>query len=127
MIYRRLVSKRTVWYLRDDRAMLAHAQETVVRDSTDGYGIQTPFVEDFEYFFFFALVCHKKHALLRFAQHDLIGRHVGFTLRNPIEIQFDARSGTRTHLATRTCQARGSHVLNADNEPSMHRLNAGFE
>ena len=90
-------------------------------------GVQAPLAEDAEDFFFAALFGHEQHALLRFGEHDLVGRHAGFALRHAVEIDLDADSAAAAHLAGGAGEAGGAHVLNADDGAGLHRFEAGFE
>ena len=44
----------------------------------------------------------------------------------PIQIDVHTRTGACAHLAARTGQSGGSHVLNADNQSLVHHLKTGF-
>ena len=79
---------------------MTNAQESVTRDTSDGHHVESPFVEDLEHFLLFVLFGHKQHTLLRFTQHDLVGRHSSLALGNPVKVQFHTRSRPRAHLAT---------------------------
>ena len=106
---------------------MTNAQESVTRDTSDGHHVQSPFVEDLEHFLLFVLFGHKQHTLLRFTQHDLVGRHSSLALGNPVKVQFHTRSRPRAHLATRAGETRRAHILDADDEPFLHGFKAGFE
>ena len=103
--------------------MMTHAQESVARYASNGYRVESPFVEYLEYFFLFGLLGHEQHALLRFAEHDFVGRHSTLPLWNVIEVQLHTRAGTRAHLAARTSETGRAHILDADDQSFVH----GFE
>ena len=74
-----------------------------------------------------ALVGDEQHALLRFGEHDLVGRHAGFALRDAVELDLDADFAAAAHLAGGAGEAGGAHVLNADDGAGLHGFEAGFE
>ena len=74
-----------------------------------------------------AFLRHQQHALLRFAQHDLVSRHAGFALRHEVEFDFSADVAARAHLAGGAGQPGGAHVLYADDGAGLHGFEAGFE
>ena len=90
-------------------------------------GVQAPLPEDAEDFVLAALLGHQQHALLRFGEHDLVGRHAGFALRHAVQIDLDADFAAAAHLAGGAGQAGGAHVLNADDRAGLHGFEAGFE
>src|SRR5260370_787213 len=89
--------------------------------------ITSPLAEDVENFLFAAFLRDEKHAFLRFAEQDLVGVHAGLTLRNAVHLDLDADATTCAHLASRTSEACGSHVLNANNRARLHGFEAGLE
>ena len=70
---------------------------------------------------------HQQHALLAFGEHDLVGGHAGFALRNEVELDVEAHAAARAHLAGGTGQAGRAHVLNADDGAGLHGFKAGFQ
>ena len=76
----------------DDLAVIFDAQEAAFGDFADDYGVEAPLFENLQDFGFAALFGDQQHALLRFAEHDFVGRHAGFALRDAGEIDFDARA-----------------------------------
>ena len=103
------------------------AKLAIVCNAADFDDIEPPLVENVEDFHFFVPVRDQQHALLRLAEHDFVCRHAGFTLRNILQIQLHAGTGTRSHFATGAGQASGAHILNADNQAFLHRLETGFK
>ena len=127
VVQRRLVGQRLVGNFRDDLAVLQHAHRRLGDDAADGDGIESPLLEDAEDFVFAALLGDQQHALLRLAQHDLVGSHAGVALRHQIEFDLQANAAAPAHLAGRAGQAGGAHVLDADDRAGLHGFEAGFE
>ncbi len=107
--------------------MLQHAQRVVRRDLAHFDRIESPFFEDAEDFIFAAFLRHQQHALLRFAEHDLVRSHAGFALRHAVEFDFNAHAAASAHLASGARQSGRAHILNADNRAGLHGFEAGFE
>src|SRR5260221_619694 len=74
-----------------------------------------------------ALFGDQEHALLRFAEHDFVRRHTGFTLGNFGEIDFDAGAAARGHFHGGAGEAGSAHVLNRDDCAGLHGFETGFE
>jgi len=104
-----------------------HAHLRIGSDAADFHRIQSPLLEDAEDFFFTALLRNQQHALLRLAEHDLVGRHPGFALRDVVEFDFDSGAATSAHLAGRTGQPGRAHVLYSNDRASLHRFQARFQ
>ena len=85
------------------------------------------FSEDAEDFVLAAFLRDQQHALLRLAQHDLVGRHAGFALRHQIQLDLQAHAAAPAHLAGRAGQPGRAHVLNADDRAGLHGFEAGFQ
>ena len=96
-------------------------------DAADLDCVQAPFFEDAKNFLLAAFLRHQQHALLRFAQHDLVCRHAGFALRHQIEFDFSSHMTARAHLAGGAGQPGGAHVLYADYSAGLHGFETGFE
>ena len=123
----RVVGEGVIGNLGDDFAVLEHAQLVVGGDLADFDGIESPLFEDAEDFVLAAFLRDQQHALLRFAEHDLVGSHAGFALRNSVEFDLNADAAASAHLAGRAGQPGGAHVLNADDCAGLHGFQAGFE
>ena len=74
-----------------------------------------------------ALLDDEQHALLRLRQHDLVRRHPGLALRHVRHVDLDADAAARAHLAGGAREARGAHVLDADERVGPHHLEACLE
>ena len=107
--------------------MLQNAHGWLVYDAADGYGIESPLLEDTEYFVLTAFFGHQQHTFLRFAEHDLVGRHTGFALRYQIKLDLQADAATPTHLAGGASEPRCAHVLDAYDRAGLHGFKAGLE
>src|SRR5581483_2744048 len=127
MVNRSIVCQRSVWNFRYDRAMLPNPERVFADDFADFDRIQSPLAEHTINFLFASLLRDQQHALLRFAQHDLVGAHAGLALRHAVHFDFDSNVTARAHLAGGTSQAGGAHVLNANDSASLHGLQASFE
>ena len=93
LVDRRIVGERLVGNLGDDFAVVQHAHLAVGGDAADFDRVQSPLLEDAKNFLLAAFLRHQQHALLRFAEHDLVRRHAGFALRHEVEFDLDARRG----------------------------------
>ena len=92
VVQRRFVGQLAAGDFGDHVAVILHDQPPGVGDDADRDRIQAPLVEDAEDLVFAALFGDQQHALLRFAEHDLVRRHAGFALRHVLQIDFDAGS-----------------------------------
>src|SRR5882762_2927695 len=112
---------------RGDAAVVVDAGNAAFGDAADDDGIESPLFEDGKDFTFAAFFGDEQHALLRFAEHDFVGRHARFALGNFGEIDFDAGAAARSHFHGGTGEASGAHILNRDDRASLHGFEAGFE
>ncbi len=101
LVHRRFVGQGGVWNLSDDFSVLEHAQLVVGRHLADFDGIESPLFEDAEDFVLATFLRDQQHALLRFAEHDLVGSHAGLALRHAVEFDLDADAAASTHFAGR--------------------------
>ncbi len=89
--------------------------------------MQIPFLEDAFDLRFASALGDQQHPFLRFGQHDFVRRHAGFALRHEGDVDLHAGAAARAHLRRRTRQARGAHVLDADERVRLHHLEARLE
>ena len=89
--------------------------------------MQVPFLEDPLDLGLAPLLDDEQHPLLRFRQHDLVGRHAGLALRHERHVDLDAGAAARAHLGRRTGQTGRAHVLDADERVGLHDLEARLE
>ena len=68
-----------------------------------------------------------EHALLRFGEHHLVGRHGGFALGHGVQLQADADAALAGHLHAAAGQPGGAHVLDGDDGVGGHQLEAGLD
>ncbi len=61
------------------------AHDVVGGDDAHFGAVETPFGEDGEDLGFSAFFRDEQHALLRFGEHDLVGGHAGFALRDFVQ------------------------------------------
>ncbi len=127
LVNRRIVGEGGVRNFCNHLAVLQHPHLRIPRHSADFDRVESPLFKDAEDLIFAALLRDQQHALLRFAQHDLVGSHASLPLRNAIQFDFDAGAPARAHLAGRAGQSGRAHVLNADDGPGLHGFEAGFE
>ena len=127
VVERRFVGQIAVPDFGDEHPVVAHAEHAVVGYKADGGRVESPFVEDVKDFLLAALFGDEQHALLRLAEHDLVGGHARFALGDVLQVDLDAGAGAAAHLAGRTREAGGAHVLNADNGAGVHGFEAGFK
>ena len=127
MIQRRVIGERGVGDLRDDFAVLQNSHGRLVDDAADGHGIESPLLEDAEDLVLAAFLGHQQHALLRLAEHDLVGSHAGFALRHQIEFDLQADAAAPAHLAGGASEPRRAHVLDAHDRAGLHGFKASLE
>src|SRR5581483_9632338 len=108
-------------------AVLQDAHLSVVGHPANFDRVQSPLFEDSKDFLSPAFVGHQQHALLGLAEHDFVGRHAGLALGNAVQLDLHPHVAARAHLAGGAGQAPGAHVLDADDRPGLHGLEAGFE
>src|ERR1035441_401293 len=111
----------------DNFAVVADAELAVAGDDADLGGFEAPLLEDAEDFVLAALIGHQQHALLALGEHDLVGRHAGFALRDAVKFDFDADFAAAAHLAGGAGQAGGAHILYADDGAGGHGFDASFQ
>ena len=87
---------------------------------------QIPFVENALHLLLAALLDDDQHALLRFAEHDLVRGHVRRALGHLGQFDLDARAGAGGGFAGGTGQAGGAHVLDAGDRAGGEQFQAGF-
>src|SRR5438445_633137 len=80
----RIVGKRGVWNIGNDLPVLQYAHARLTYHRTDFDGIQPPLAEYFVNFFLAAFLRDQQHALLRFAQQDLVRGHASLALRHAV-------------------------------------------
>ena len=97
-----------------------------VGDAADLRPGQVPLVKNAFDFVLAARLDDDEHALLRFAEHDFVGRHVGARCGTLVQFDLDAGAGARGGLAGRTGQARRAHVLNAGHGVGGQQFQARF-
>ena len=107
--------------------MMQDAQHAVVRHAAHFNGVESPFVEHVEDFAFAPAFGDQQHALLRFAEHHFVRRHVGFALRHARQVHFDSHAAARSHFRTRTRQPCRAHILNRDHGARAHRFEARLQ
>ena len=127
MVERRIVSERLIGNVGDQLAVMANAQARLGLDGADDDRVEAPLREDAQHFVFAAFFGDEQHALLAFGEHDLVGAHAGFALRNEIELDIEAHAAARAHLAGGAGEAGRAHILNADDGARLHGFKAGFE
>ena len=127
VVERRVVGERFVGNIGDQRAVMTDAQSRFIGDHADDHAVEAPLLEDVENLVLAALFGDEQHALLAFGEHDLVGAHASFALRNQVEFDVESDAATAAHLAGRTGEPGGAHVLNADDRAGLHRLKAGLK
>ena len=127
VIQRSVVGQRGIGNFSHDFAVLQHPHFRLADYAADGHGVESPLLENAEDFLFAAVLGDQQHALLRLAEHDLVGRHAGFALRHQVELDLQADAAAPAHLAGGTRQASRAHVLNADDRAGLHGFQAGFQ
>ena len=127
LVDRSVVGERFVGNFGNNFSVLQHAHLAVRGDAADLDRVESPFFENAEDFLLAAFLRHQQHALLRFAQHDFVGRHAGFALGNEVKFDFGSYMAARAHFAGGAGQPGRAHVLNADDGAGLHGFEAGFE
>src|SRR5258708_18866056 len=116
-----------MWNILHILAMLQDAQLIVGCYFADFDGVEPPLFKHAEHFVLAAFLGNQQHALLRFAQHDLVGAHAGFALGHAVEFNFDADAAASAHLAGRAGKSGRAHVLNADDRSGLHGFEASLQ
>src|SRR5450432_2434913 len=106
---------------------MADAEPSIPGNETDFGGFETPLPEHAEDFVLPALLRHQQHALLAFGEHDLIGGHAGFALRDAVQFDLNSDFAAAAHFASGAGEAGCAHVLNTDDCAGLHGFDAGFE
>ena len=127
MVDRRLIRQRAVRNLRGELSALLHHERAFRLDLADAHGVEVPFVEDRLDLALTTALDHHEHALLRLGEHDFVGSHAGLALRHMLHVDLDADAAAAAHLGRGTGETRGPHILDADESPGRHHLEAGFE
>src|SRR5271157_1303680 len=127
MVERGVVSQRFVGNVGDQFAVVADAEARPRLDGADDDGVETPLLKDLEDFVFAAPGGHQQHPLLALGEHDFIGGHAGFALRDEVQLDVESDAAAGAHLAGGTGQPGGAHVLDADDGAGLHGFKAGFE
>src|SRR5581483_9186510 len=99
LVKRRVIGESMVRDLCHDLPMLQHAHFPVIGYSTDFDRVEAPLFEYAKNLVLATLLCDQQHALLRLAEHDLVGRHAGFALGDTIELDFNSHMPACAHLA----------------------------
>ena len=76
---------------------------------------------------FAATMGDHEHALLRFAEQNLVRGHSALARRNLGHVDRHADISALGHLRRRRRETRGAHVLNRDDVPALDQLEARFE
>ena len=89
-IHGRFIGQRSIRNLCDNGAAIFDTQHAVVRHFADVDRVEIPLVENALDLGLAAALHDEQHALLRFRQHDLVGRHRGLALRDQRDVDLDA-------------------------------------
>ena len=111
----------------DSLSFFLDSHESITSDHADLRIGQVPLFENLFDPDFLTFFHDDQHALLGFAQKDLVGRHSGFPLRHEREIDFHAGPATAGSLTGRTSQTGSAHVLDASDAAAREQFQAGFE
>ena len=107
--------------------MMQHAHLVLWDHAADGNRIQSPLGKNPEDLIFAAVLGHQQHALLRFAQHDLVRGHAGLALGHAVKFDFQTHPAASAHLTGGAGEAGGTHILNADDGARFHGFEACFQ
>ena len=127
LIDRSVIRQRLVGNFRDNFAVLQHSHLRLRDDAADLHRVEAPFVEDFEHLSLSSPLHYQQHALLRLAEHDLVGRHRSFTLRHAIQFDLQAHGAASSHFASGARESGRAHILNADHCARFHGLETSFQ
>ena len=98
LIHRRLGRNRLDRNGRHFVAVPEDAHESVAGHFAHHGRVEVPLLEHAHHVVFAAALGHDQHALLRFAEHDLVRRHAALAHRHAIEDEAHARAGAACHL-----------------------------
>src|SRR4051812_46182315 len=99
VVDRRVIGERGVRDVGDEVAVLINAHAVLANHFADGHCIESPFFKDAEDFLLAPFLGHQQHALLRFAEHDLVCGHAGLALRYAVKFNLKSYTAARPHLA----------------------------
>ena len=126
-IKRSFFSKRFGWNLRGNRAVVSHTHDAIISHAANFRARHVPFLENFPHEILFSALGNDQHALLRFAQHDLIRRHARLALWHFRQINFDSAASAARGLTGRAGQTGCAHVLDARNCIASDQFKARFQ
>ena len=126
MVQRRLVGELGCRHGGDHFAVVFDHHHSVVGHLAHFGPRQIPLIENPLHLFLAPLVHDDEHALLRFAQQNLVRRHVGCALRHLGQIDLDAGTAAGRCLAGGAGQAGCAHVLYSRDRAGRQQLEAGF-
>ena len=98
VVFRRRLGQRVDGQVGHNFPLVAQHHVPGVGQRADDGEIQFPFLEDGPGLVLGAGLQHHQHPFLGFRQHHLVGAHVLFALRHPVEIQIDAHAALGRHF-----------------------------
>ena len=123
-VKRRVVGEFRGGDFHGELAVIEHAHHAVVLHHADFRVGQVPLFKDVHHGLLVALLHDDEHALLRFAQQRLVGRHARLALRHFREVNLHARAAAARRLARRAREARRAHVLDARHRVGREQFEA---
>ena len=126
VIYWRIISKLAGRQIRHYLAVIFHHHLAGIGHKPNLRPRQIPFIKNAFHLFLAPLGDDDEHALLRFAQQNLVGRHARAALRHLGQINLNARAAARGRFAGGTREARRAHVLNARHCAGRQQFQTGL-
>ena len=122
MVQRSLVGKLSRRHRGNNLAVVPDHHQAIVSHPPDLCPRQIPLFKNPLNLFLTPLVHDDKHAFLRFAQKDLVWRHIWRTLRHLGQVDLDASAAAGRRLAGGTGQAGCAHILNPRDSTRRQQL-----
>ena len=126
MIYWRIIGQLAGRQIRHYLAVIFHHHLAGIGHKPNLRPRQIPFIKNAFHLFLAPLGDDDEHALLRFAQQNLVGRHARAALRHLGQINLNARAAARSRFAGGTREARRAHVLNARHRAGRQQFQTGL-
>ena len=127
LVDRRVIGQGIGGHFRRHLAVLEHAHHVLGQDPAHHGRLQAPATEAGHQGLLPALGHHEQHALLRFREQELVGRHALLPGRHQIEIELHPHTALGGHLRATAGEAGGTHILGRHHIAALESLQAGLD